>query len=127
METAAGWTSGDRSANILRVFRRRPTLTAFVATLLIAFASADIVFCTNDCSPDLARADHFSTSPRAPINPSGDDCLCCCAHVVMAATVHVMPTVTAVSARDVAPTQVIVALTRSLDHPPRPALDALSL
>ena len=88
-----------------------------VASILIALASAEIVFCS-DCSPESCQFSHTS-SHKGATSESGDDCLCCCAHLLVVSTAHVVP-ITLVKPAPAPPVPLLQFVpSPAVDHPPQ--------
>lgn len=97
---------------------RTSWLMALVATVLLGLATAEIVFCS-ECSPDSCAFAHSPSSQHRPISHSGDDCLCCCAHLLLTPTARIEPVQTVLPA-DAAPVfSVQIVAARPPYRPPR--------
>lgn len=83
------WTFLDPISHHVPVARFRSTIVPSIAIALLTLASLEMVFYA-DCS-NLSSDAAQSASQPAPGGHSGDDCLCCCGHLVVAAAFHVEP------------------------------------
>lgn len=65
-------------------------LVRSVAVAILLLAGTEIVFCAQ-CSPDSCTLSHWPMHEKSTSSDSGDECLCCCAHLVIRVPVHVEP------------------------------------
>ena len=61
-----------------------------IAVAILLLAGTEIVFCA-ECSPDSCSLSHWPSHEKPTSSGSGDECLCCCAHLVIAQPVHIEP------------------------------------
>jgi hypothetical protein len=89
----------------------------FTALFLVLFTAVEVLACdllpSNDCFVS------HSSSDKSQGQNSGDNCMCCCAHIVIVAPLAPMPSqVTFAFERDLQVQQPsLLALT--IDHPPQ--------
>lgn len=84
-------TRGGRNAICIAVRHLAGAgLIRSIAVAILLLAGTEIVFCAQ-CSPDSCTLSHWPTHEQLPSSDSGDQCLCCCAHLVIALPVHVEP------------------------------------
>ena len=96
-------------------------LFQFTAMLLLLFVAVEVLAC------DLLQSDGCYISAKIPSQdkdhghpqPSGDTCLCCCTHMVLAKTFIFHPGPLIASDRPVEITLRPLTLPSSIEHPPQ--------
>ena len=90
----------------------------FVAALLVALATTEIVFCS-ECSPESCQFSKSTSSQHGPISHSGDECLCCCAHLLVIAPSTIRPAKETLPAVEATVPPLPFTTTRPEYHPPK--------
>ncbi|QOY90586.1 hypothetical protein [Paludibaculum fermentans] len=93
----------------------RTTLIRLIAVLLLLIAGAEVFACdiTDPCITSAA-------SPSAGCDqPLGDNCLCCCHHIVPAATVTLDASEYVADAVPPRPTAHAASMSLPIEHPPQ--------
>ena len=97
--------------------RRFSRVVTLVATVILTLATVEIVFCS-DCSPESCQFSR-SSSQHSPISHSGDDCLCCCAHIVVVTMPRIEPTAQTLPTFETTVPSLQIVPSRPLFHPPQ--------
>ena len=88
-----------------------------VAIVLLTLASLEMAF-YSDCSNLPSQLAQSASQPTSGSH-SGDDCLCCCAHIVIAAAVYIEPMTIVVPAPNPQRADTPIERHSSVFHPPR--------
>ncbi len=96
----------------------RSGLVPSIAVAILLLAATEIVFCA-ECSPDSCTLSHWPTHEKSTSSESGDDCLCCCAHLVITLPVHVEPVAIVAPVPFVTPPSLAFVPSQPVFHPPQ--------
>jgi hypothetical protein len=94
-------------------------LRAQSAAAVILFVAALEVFGCALCSPDTCALAGTLTHQSHQEQSSGDDCLCCCGHILVGAAVHLEPSVIVAAAPETVLAHLLIAPHSFVYHPPR--------
>ena len=109
------------SPNVPRYAKRMGggRLTARTAAATILFVAAFEIFGCGLCSGDTCALQGAFSHQSHQTKSSGDECLCCCGHLLIASTIHVEPVSLVTPAPDPEPRQATIERQLSVYHPPR--------
>ena len=118
---------GREPKNLARQFQRakirqrmgRARLTARSAAVAILFVAAFEIVACGLCSGDTCAFQGTFGHPPHQTRSSGDECLCCCGHLLVAAAIHIEPVSLVTLAEDPEPRQATIERQLSIYHPPR--------
>lgn len=96
----------------------RSSFVRAIAVAILLLAGTEIVFCAQ-CSPDSCILSHSPTDEKSTSSDSGDDCLCCCTHLVIGLPIQVEPVASVAPMPFVASPHVTVIPAGPLFHPPQ--------
>lgn len=96
---------------------RRSHLFRCMALAIMLLASSEIVFCAQ-CSPESCIFSHNHHSSRTS-SQSGDECLCCCGHLLIRSAVHIEPVTLVTLTAQPEPAHVTIERHAAVYHPPR--------
>lgn len=88
------------------------------AAVILFIAAFEILGCAL-CSEDTCELQGSMTHQSHQTSPSGDQCLCCCGHLMVAAAVHIEPVTAVTLATPGEPIQPTIERQSSVYHPPR--------
>ena len=86
---------------------------------MILFVAAFEIFVCGLCSGDTCALQGTLTHRSHQTSDSGDQCLCCCGHLLVAAAVHIEPITIVTSAAHAPTIQATLERQFSVYHPPR--------
>lgn len=90
----------------------------FTAIFLVLFTAVEVFACDllpdSDCYISQSPSQHKHQKPS-----SGDNCMCCCAHLVVAKRVNLIPEVLIVPAPQEETVEQPLLAPSSIDHPPQ--------
>src|SRR5258708_38035179 len=89
------------------------------AAALILFIAALEIFACALCSADTCGLQGTLTHQSHQAKSSGDEYLCCCAHLLVAATVHIGPSVRVARAPEIVLVSALITPHSFVYHPPR--------
>lgn len=88
-----------------------------MALAIMLLAGSEIVFCAQ-CSPESCIFSH-NHQKSGDSSQSGDDCLCCCGHLLVVAAVHIEPVTLVTLAPQPEPRHATIERHAAVYHPPR--------
>ena len=97
----------------------RARLSARSAAVTILFVAAFEVFACGLCSGDTCALQGTFSHQSHQATSSGDECLCCCGHLLIAPPIHVEPVSLVTPAPDPEPRQATIERQTPVYHPPR--------
>lgn len=89
------------------------------AAAVILFLAAFEIFGCMLCSADTCQLAGTLTHQSHQTKSSGDDCLCCCGHLLVASAVHIEPVTLVALGPQPEPTQATIERHAAVYHPPR--------
>jgi hypothetical protein len=89
----------------------------FMAMFLLLFTAAEVLACDLVPSDDCYLSS--PTSDQQQGSNAGDNCLCCCAHMMVVAPVIYTPTQSSVFLAEVVPVELPLTRPSIVDHPPQ--------
>ena len=94
-------------------------LTARSAATTILFVAAFEILACGLCSGDTCALQGAFSHHSHQTQSSGDECLCCCGHLLIAPAIHVEPVSLVTPAPDPEPRQATIERQMLIYHPPR--------
>lgn len=88
-----------------------------MALAILLLAGSEIVFCAQ-CSPESCIFSHNHHTSRTS-SQSGDECLCCCGHLLIRSAVHIEPVTRITLTAEPEPAHVTIERHAAVYHPPR--------
>ena len=88
-----------------------------MALAIMLLAGGEIVFCAQ-CSPESCIFSHNHQKSGAS-SQSGDECLCCCAHLLVRSAVHIVPVALVTLTPQPEPAHFTIERHAAVYHPPR--------
>jgi hypothetical protein len=89
------------------------------AAAVILFIAAFEIFGCALCSGDTCELQGTMTHQSHQTSRSGDQCLCCCGHLMVVSAIHVEPVTIVTPAAPAEPTQPTIERHAPVYHPPR--------